>query len=567
MRVEHRIVPGMRNRFAGMGAWATLAAAVAALYSAFDLRWVSDDAFISFRYAENLAQGRGLVFNPGERVEGFTNLSWTLATALAMRMGLDPVQFTAGLGLACYAGCLVLLVRTSHGFDRSPGKSTVFVPLAAIAWCLHSHARIFATSGLETPLFVLLVTGVGVATVEAKDARDWRKVGLWGALAVLTRPDGALFYGIALGAALASPLRGRALKSAAIPGALLLLPVAAWKLWWFGDLVPNTFYAKAGHGPRWEEGWAYLLLYGRMYWVLVVGALAGIALAFQGRSGDSWSATRTGWILAAFFGGTCVYLARVGGDFMFARFLLPISPLALLALESWGRSQRRVPFIAFSGVALAGVLLARAPADLDFTSPDDVGVSGVVEERNWYPSEWVEEARRWGGVVAVAAEGTDLRLAFHGTQAMLAYYTHVPYALEAHVGLTDRELARMAPQEGMRLGHGVKADLPFLRSRGIDVRLDFRLEQPVTHLTSIDFGKGVTGRILTYRREVLDVLASRGVKFVDFPSFLDEYLAEINDMPEEKVRSEYASFQSYYFRHNDDPARTAAFEARLDKGG
>jgi hypothetical protein len=252
---------------------------------------------------------------------------------------------------------------------------------------------------------------------------------------------------------------------------------------------------------------------------------------------------------------------------MFARFLLPISPLALLALESWGRSQERVPFIAFSGAALAGVLLARAPSELDFLSPDDVGVAGVVEERNWYPPEWVKEAQRWGGVVSTAAEGTDLRLAFHGTQAMLAYYTRVPYALEAHVGLTDRELARMPPKEGMRLGHGIKADLPFLRSRGIDLRLDFRLEQPVTHLTSIDFGQGVTGRILTYRREVLDVLASRGVKFVDFPSFLDDYLAEVDEMPVEKVRGEYASFQSYYFHHNDDPVRNAAFEARLERGG
>jgi hypothetical protein len=550
-----------------MGAWATLAVGMAALYSAFELRWVSDDAFISYRYAENLVQGLGLVFNEGERVEGFTNLSWTLLTALAMRFGLDPVVFTEGLGLFCYGGCLLLMVRTSLGFPLPSGGSTVFVPLAAIGWCLHAHARIFATSGLETPLFVLLVTGVGVATVEAKDARDWRNVGIWGALAVLTRPDGALFYGIALGAALVSPLRGRALRSAAFPGALVLLPVAAWKLWWFGDLVPNTFYAKAGHGARWEEGWAYLSLYGRMYWVLVLGALAGTALAFQGGGGCGWNSKRSGWILAAFFGGTCVYLARVGGDFMFARFLLPISPLALLALESWGRSQERVPFIAVSGVALGGLLLARAPTDLDFLSPDDVGVAGVVEERNWYPAEWVQEAQRWGDVVARAAEGTDLRLAFHGTQAMLAYYTHAPYALEAHVGLTDRELARRTPKEGMRLGHGVKADLPYLRSRDIDLRLDFRLEQPVTHLTAIDFGKGVTGRILTYRREVLDVLASRGVKFVDFPSFLDDYLAEMDDMPEEKVRSEYASFQSYYFQHNDDPARNAAFEARLELGG
>ena len=41
-----------------------------------------DDAFISFRYAENLANGQGLVFNPGERVEGYSNPLWTVLFAV-----------------------------------------------------------------------------------------------------------------------------------------------------------------------------------------------------------------------------------------------------------------------------------------------------------------------------------------------------------------------------------------------------------------------------------------------------------------------------------------------------
>src|SRR5262245_10458405 len=51
-------------------------------------RWVCDDAFISFRYADNLVHGLGLVFNAGERVEGFTNFLWTLWIALGMRLGV-----------------------------------------------------------------------------------------------------------------------------------------------------------------------------------------------------------------------------------------------------------------------------------------------------------------------------------------------------------------------------------------------------------------------------------------------------------------------------------------------
>ena len=64
---------------------------LAGLSRAASLAWVSDDAFISFRYAENWIAGHGLVFNVGERVEGYTNLLWTLAVGVCMRLGADPV--------------------------------------------------------------------------------------------------------------------------------------------------------------------------------------------------------------------------------------------------------------------------------------------------------------------------------------------------------------------------------------------------------------------------------------------------------------------------------------------
>jgi arabinofuranosyltransferase len=63
-----------------------------------------DDAFISFRYAENLVQGHGLVFNIGEWVEGYTNLLWTLMMAGLMALGGEPVIGSTMLGLAALAG-------------------------------------------------------------------------------------------------------------------------------------------------------------------------------------------------------------------------------------------------------------------------------------------------------------------------------------------------------------------------------------------------------------------------------------------------------------------------------
>src|SRR5262245_65582120 len=59
-----------------------------------------DDAYISFRYGDNLVHGHGLVFNPGERVEGYSNFLWVMAMAPAIAGTGDPTLFAQVLGLA-----------------------------------------------------------------------------------------------------------------------------------------------------------------------------------------------------------------------------------------------------------------------------------------------------------------------------------------------------------------------------------------------------------------------------------------------------------------------------------
>ncbi len=61
---------------------------IAAIGWAWHLRWIADDAFIAFRCARHWADGHGLVFNVGERVEGYTNFLWTALIALGMRVGI-----------------------------------------------------------------------------------------------------------------------------------------------------------------------------------------------------------------------------------------------------------------------------------------------------------------------------------------------------------------------------------------------------------------------------------------------------------------------------------------------
>src|SRR5262245_16319000 len=53
--------------------------------------FLNDDAFISYRYAKNWVDGLGLVFNPGEHVEGYTNFLWTILIGVFVKLGADPL--------------------------------------------------------------------------------------------------------------------------------------------------------------------------------------------------------------------------------------------------------------------------------------------------------------------------------------------------------------------------------------------------------------------------------------------------------------------------------------------
>jgi len=536
-----------------------------ALWDASRQTWLCDDAFISFRYAHHLVAGEGLVFNPGERVEGYTNFLWTLLLAAAEALGVAPEASSVLLGLLAFTGLLVLVARTSTAIARDHGRELPWVSVALAGLALHLHHRLFATSGLETGLFTLLVTATVVAAVEARGPRSWGVVGLLGSLATLTRPEGALVYGLSSLAALAGARpRRRHLLAAWAPGVLLLLPWAAWKLVYYGDLLPNTFYAKDAGEAQWAEGAAYVGLYLGTYLALVPALAAAVLGPLLGRwSEPGWAGRRAGVLVGGLTLAWLVHVLRVGGDFMFARFLLPITPLLLLALERWLGRLREVPGTSL-GLALAcGLGLSVPPAGL----LEDDGIGGVVEERNWYPESWREEARRQGAVLRRVLEGSDARVVFYGTQAMLMFYGEVPYALEGHVGLTDREIARNPPPAGTRIAHGKKATLDYLRSREIDFVLAYRLQLPAPELTRLDLGEGVRGRLVTYRSGVAEQLRANGARFVDFEAFLDHYLADIDHMPREKVEREYVQFRGYYFDHNDDPTREASFEARLADEG
>src|SRR5262249_48062496 len=152
----------------------------------------------------------GLVFNRGERVEGYTNFLWVLELALGMKLGVGPETASVALGAVATAALGYVMAKTALASPLARGSVW---PAAALLFLLRIHrsVAVWATSGLETRQFTLFcsagiaLAGAGLlrerwqtATLRLPLPLDWADVklellaSLALALAEATRPEGAL---------------------------------------------------------------------------------------------------------------------------------------------------------------------------------------------------------------------------------------------------------------------------------------------------------------------------------------------------------------------------------------
>jgi len=114
---------------------------------------IIDDAYISYRYAHNLIEGQGLVFNTGEYVEGFTNLLWTLMMTVPEALGLPLHLFAAFLGVAFGLLALVITWRVCHQLGISSRAAITAVAVLG----LYPDLWLTTANGLEGGLFTFLL--------------------------------------------------------------------------------------------------------------------------------------------------------------------------------------------------------------------------------------------------------------------------------------------------------------------------------------------------------------------------------------------------------------------------
>lgn len=289
--------------------------------------WMTDDAYISYRYADNLAYGRGLVFNSGEHVEGYSNFLWVVLNAAGIRMGISPETSSLLLSVSCAVGMFLVIVKWSRK-DGETDEPDFLFPALVFASLGNFWIWTFG-GGLETILFTFLsaTTILGIVLYAEEEGNHHKLLALafLGLLATLTRPEGLLTFSFALGVLLyKGKKRGRVgsvILWFAIPFLILLSVYLAWKYWYFGNLLPNTFYAKVDvSGGQFFDGLKYSLRFMAAYPLVVLFTLLAVLLPPKKITKDL--------ALLAYLLLYTGYVCYVGGDFMHAfRFFVPLVPL------------------------------------------------------------------------------------------------------------------------------------------------------------------------------------------------------------------------------------------------
>lgn len=304
-----------------------------------------DDAMISMRYAWNLAHGLGLVWNPGERVEGCTNFLMTVLmapfTAVFSKSAAVAAVQLSGVGVAIGVAELTRRLARRLAPGLPPALQGRYELLCAVGALAYYPLPMWSLMGMETGLLTVLLLGaLALAFRPGADGAFSPGLGLLLGLAFMTRPDAALLIvpimacrALALGFSRKGLLilAGELAIIAALGGGLTL-----FRVFYYGSPVPNTFRLKLGGFPlgfRLAQGAGFI-------WPLFVQTAPALALAALGlRRPARRELARRQWLLIVIVLILFLYPVWTGGDVLgFWRLSAPAFPCLLaLALAAAAR--------------------------------------------------------------------------------------------------------------------------------------------------------------------------------------------------------------------------------------
>jgi arabinofuranosyltransferase len=427
--------------------------------------WLCDDSFITFRTLDNFVHGYHLTWNTYERVQAYTHPLWLFF--------LIPIYaLTHEIYLTVISVCVVLSALALFFLYRTvEDKKQLVIPLTALAL---SNAYInFSTSGLENALLNFLFSLLLFFYLKKSNNGHFH---FWiyfiSSLIAFTRLDTLLIVLPVLVYVFFSDKRRFFQK---LPGVLLgFLPLILWEifsLWYYGFLLPNTFYAKLNAGmplgDYLQRGWAYLGDTVTRDPVTALGLIIGFATLFF--ISKRLKPITLGVILYFF------YVIYIGGDFMSGRMF---ATLFFVAMGLIAQNQKQIKdwFIISISIFLIIIgFLAACPTPFLYSSkPDSYSVYNIMDERQFYQTgtglfrnnqfhstletdgniwnfggyPWIVQARESGETKVMSPL---IRI----STGLLGYYGGPDLKIIDKVGLSDPLIARLPAVKNpqWRIGH------------------------------------------------------------------------------------------------------------------
>lgn len=384
------------------------------VFGAWQLAFLCDDAYIHFRYASNLHEGNGLVWNaaPFRPVEGGGFLWILILTAVWSVTGVEPPDSANVVLIACGVVQVLILAAAANRLRRRDGTlMSAAVGLCAVAVIISNRTFLqWLSSGLDTALFNVFLLGWVMMAFRPPEQRRGAWLSTWALLAAaaaLTRPDGLPLVCATVGVVAVDVLQRRRRVASGLVALLPLLLVAAHLLWrrsYYGDWLPNTYYAKVV--SAWPEaGVRYFACFafenGAWLWGLITGAWVVLELR---RGLQSMFASvlnnvpATAAVVVVVFNAS-YYCLMVGGDHFEYRVLshlVPLGVLASVAMVCRMSNRTMWPIVTAAGLALAGSV---GWVHLALTSdPSKFGVQAISPQVPAFArglTRWFDKQQAW----------------------------------------------------------------------------------------------------------------------------------------------------------------------------
>jgi arabinofuranosyltransferase len=423
------------------GLLVVVAVAAVALAAGWYTFWlVCDDAYIDFRYVSNAHRGLGYVWNapPWRPVEGYTSFLWVVILDLCWRWtGTMPPDAAPWLSLGFSYASLAVIAGMTWRMPMSDalGARRVAVLAAVLFSTLSNRAFLAWTSGgLETPLFSAIVLAwVAVGTLSGPPFL----LAAIAAVMCLTRPDGLLFAA-ATAAILAVRWDGRRTRAAA---AWVVVPLAhlGWRVWFYGYLLPNSYYAK--HVGPWPlAGAAYFASFALeyCYWVWL-----GVVAMYLLRRGADRPRLAPAIAIGAVVLHWAYYTFDVGGDHFEYRVYHHLVPLIAISFFALGDAMRWSPrriFASFATMTALGLVVPWTHWAYTHTAvlPKDKG-SYIYPIADVFPLPVRPYVMAWD----------ELQRFLIGSFVCIRHQGHKTYASFQVARFPSREVGEKLPTEGL----------------------------------------------------------------------------------------------------------------------